>query len=159
VDPLEVDPRGIVDALAVTASELGEEGAGPTLLRHALVTDPAGDLLAHREDLAALHHRWQTLSSSTGASRGQEAGNSGVWGRMTRRVERTVVALWRRQPDYVLQREMLGELIRVVDALAQRSDELAQSLYEFETVMSQDLTRLSALVAAALPRTGPTREH
>jgi len=158
VDPLEVDPRTIVDAIAVTASQLAEEGGGPRLLRHALVTDPGGDLLAPSEDLAALHHRWQVLSSSTTASGEQEAGHSGMWKRVIRRVERTVVALWRRQPDYVLQREMLGELIRVVDALAKRSDELAQSLYEFETVVSEDLTRLSALVAGALPKAGPTRK-
>ncbi len=135
--------------LAVGAGDLRGSGAAPEpLARPFSLGEPLDDIAGH-PDLDGAHRRWAALAGEPDAAsrRGPRPPLSGLGSRMLLR-HRVV-----RQ-----HHAMLSELTRVVDALAQRCDELNRRLMlmheqaeEMYGVLSEYLSRVTALLATRVP--------
>ena len=147
------DGGDLVGRVAASAADLGAPGGAPRSLRRAFTLGPPLHPMAGHPELAAAHEGWVEL---TGARRAPVSG-------MRARVARLVVGVIRSHPEYRHQRDLLAQLTRVVDALAKRCDELEQRLQvvhdeveDIAAVLSEDLTRLTALLASRQdPRDAP----
>jgi len=137
--------------VAASADALAAPGGGPTPLSRAFTLRPPLPELAGHPELADAHKGWVDVEA---------AGPGG--GGLEQRVAGLVVKILRRHPEYRQQRELLAQLTRVVDALAKRCDELERRLRllhdetaEVADVLSEDLTRLSALAALRRDASAP----
>jgi len=138
-----VTAEGPDHGVAVSAEALATPGEGPTPLARAFTLGPPLPEMAGHPELGHAHQGWVDLEA-----RAPDGGGA------DRRVAGLVVRILRRHPEYRQQRELLAQLTRVVDALAKRCDELERRLrllhdetVEVADVLSEDLTRLSALAA------------
>jgi hypothetical protein len=146
------EPRHLV---LTSAGDLGEPGDAPTPLDQPFTLGPPLEEMAGHPELAAAHQGWVELAGRTGASP--------THGGVRERLALLVLGALRRHPEYRQQRELLAQLTRVVDALAKRCDELDRRLQrlhdevgEIATVLSEDLTRLTALTASDKDPTRPS---
>jgi hypothetical protein len=103
------------------------------------------------EQVSTLHRQWLRITTTTA---GQDAS---TWHRFRRRVRRIAD-----RGSGSLDREMIGDLIRAVDAVAARCDEISERLAQQQivlddavTILGEELTRLRAESA---PLVGPARQ-
>ncbi|MHB1890988.1 MAG: hypothetical protein ACYCUF_08950 [Acidimicrobiales bacterium] len=156
VEPLAVDPTELSRRIA--ADPLAARGPlqmPPRLLEHPLGASlPEQPALAN-PDLAALHLAWQDLHDqlATQSGGGIAAGRSS-----RRRLGRRSRRLARIAEEQNCEREMIGHLIRLTNALAERCDDLAKAVGELSgalcdafAVTSEDMARLAAKVASPVP--------
>ena len=146
--------RGVnAGPLAVGAHELRGPGAAPEPLARPFSLGEALDDIAGHPDLDGAHRRWAALGREADAasSGGLRARLSGLGGH-----------LLLRHPVVRQHHDMLSELTRVVDALAKRCDELNRRLTlmhaqteEMYGVLSEDLSRVTALLATRVPDESP----
>lgn len=166
---------------ASTAPAVGAAGAPPAaadplapprLLSRPAVPAPPPAPLAGSEQLAQLHRRWAQLHGVPVGAETQDAGPrptdvgradsgppripGGVRAKVRARVATAAAGV--QQAD----RAMTGDLVRAVDAVAVRLDELTVRMTELETLVqevvdtvSEDLIRLRAALES-VHRPGPT---
>jgi hypothetical protein len=117
------------------AASRADEPQAPAILHHAVDAAPRLEPIRGGGAVDSLHHTWARVSA-------RQAGGP------SRHVERLAPGLSGAVRD---DRELIGELVRAVDALAARCDELADrvmtlegALAEMVEVFGADLTRLRA---------------
>ena len=120
----------------------------PRLLRNP--PNPGGPLppIQHGEELAALHRDWAAHVGGPAAG--------GPWARARRKAAKAV-----RAPQ--VNRGLIGDLIRAVDALARRVDDLGNRMTALEdlvaelvVVTGEDLARVQAALATSSEPTQPS---
>ena len=146
---MTVDPQEVVDGVARRAHDLAATEP-PALLRRPIEPPPPLPPVRQSDEVQALHRGWEALAAGTaGAAR-----PSGVGGKVRSRVASVAadLGLAGPQPD----RALLGDLIRAVDAVAARADQLADRLAAVEavlpelvTALGEDLVRLRAALGSA----------
>jgi hypothetical protein len=130
----------------------GEYPEDPAPTMFTLPSDLQGPLpsVRHGDHVAQLHREWKRITAA-------HPGKSSPWHRLTRLVQRMA----NRGPGSV-DREMIADLIRAIDAVAARCDEIAERLAQQQIVVDdvvnifgEELTRLRA--ESALSRDGAKR--
>lgn len=151
---MAVDPD---DAL----SALGTAGAGdaPRLLGRPADPPPPLDPVRGADAVAGVHRHWAAVHAEPAPAPPAGPG-------LRRRADRHVAAVAAAAlgPAQHHDRALIGDLIRAVDALAERCDTLADRLEALEALVAEtvevlgaDLTRLRADVRAVPPAApGPT---
>jgi hypothetical protein len=126
-------------------------GDPPALLAHPPGPGPALDPLQGGDEVAAMHREWARL----GAGAGRGGGLRGA-GRAT------VAAAERRLPGHRAQRALIGDVIRAVDAVARRVDEIGVRLLALEelveevtVVTGEDLAAVRAALEPGRGGAGP----
>lgn len=148
-----VDPHEIVNDVARRAHDLREADA-PTVLSHPPGPGAPLPSVQHGDEVEAVHRAWADAHTSreeaakAGASVASGGGLDAVKARVKARISSAAAA---GLPDQDADRRVVGDLIRAVDALAQRIDELGGRLMALEAlveevvvVASEDLTRVRA---------------
>jgi hypothetical protein len=129
--------------------DLDDAIAPPEMLSHPLDAGPPLDPIRSDPALAAVHDEWRRVASA-GAARPDASGGErrGRTGATTDAVVREII------PLIDDDRAMIGTLIRAVDRLAGRCDELADrlaaleaTLEELGNVTGEEVARLRAAVA------------
>lgn len=150
-------------SMAIDPADVMSEGGGhladiaeppPLLLSEPLDPSPPLPSLRESEVVAEVHRRWAVNTSGAPSTAPDER----------RTFSRRIVQGARRLASVIHsnrreQQELIGALIRAVDAVAARADELAQRLHSTERhldellkVMSEDLVQIRAVVASAPPQ-------
>lgn len=145
---------------AVTGAEDAKNGfsAAPRLLSLRADAPPLPPPLHDAEEVATLHHKWAQLAGAGQGSSPYDAGDAtaggavgGGVGGVRAKVRARVVAAAR--ADAAADRALIGSLIRAVDAIAARVDDVAARVGNLELLVQEVLDRLSedlARVQAAL---------
>ncbi|MGH9093481.1 MAG: hypothetical protein ACRDZR_19175 [Acidimicrobiales bacterium] len=153
--------------VARRAHDPGEADA-PTLLHHPPGAKAPLPPVRHGEELTAVHRAWADAHAAEHPP-DHAAGRAGLDAVKARARARLASAAAAAMPDRGPRDAVVGDLIRAVDALASRVDELGGRLVALEelveevvVVTSEDLTRVRAAVAgrgtrssAAERRRGP----
>lgn len=134
--------------------------APPRMLTHPPSGGPAFTSLHQGDELATVHRAWADLGAAE-RERGTEAGATGsIRARVRARV--TSAATEAARAAGHADRALLGDVIRAVDLLARRVDEIAQRLVQLEHVVeevvvvtSEDVTRIRAVLASMTPDQTP----
>jgi hypothetical protein len=151
-----LDPHEIVSDVAQRARRIAADRP-PGLLRHPPGAGTPLPSVHHGQELATVHHGWASVhdDETEGAGEGRRGGS-----RMWARVRAHVVAA--ALPAQRADRALIGDLIRAVDALGQRVDEVGTRLVfleelveELVVVTSDDITRIRAAIAADIEQDGP----
>ena len=161
--PVAIDPRDIVNDVADQAHR-PQVGDPPALLQNP--PGPSAPLppVQSAEELAAVHRDWAQAHAADDPGSGQEAaGRHGIDAVKTKVRNRISAAAASVLPEQEVDRLLIGDLIRAVDTLARRVDEiggrvaaLEQLVEEVVVVASGELTRLRAAVKpAGDPTHGP----
>lgn len=139
------------ERLAASARALAEAGDAPSTLSAPFTLGPPLPDMAGHPELAAAHRGWVAVEGETGDAPRRGGGPRAA-------LARVALGALRRHPEYRHQRDLLAQLTRVVDALAKRCDELDRRLGtlhdhvgEVSAVLSEDVTRLAAMVASGRP--------
>lgn len=155
---MTVDPSRVVETAAARAAGRGS-GAAPSAMRRSPEPRPPLPPVHTGDEVAAVHRRWAEVHATAGgrpaagdrAAGDRAAGDraAGALARVRDRVLRPVSAAagTAQQED----RSLIGDLVRAVDAIARRVDELSGRLGDLEhvvqeavAVLSEDLVRLRA---------------
>lgn len=154
---MALDPEEVVEEVAEDARRRALP-EGPALLDRSAEPPPVLAPVRASEEVQALHGHWAQVHAAEQAGEGADgpAPASGVRAKVRARVATAAAELGgsRQQDD----RALIGDLIRAVDALAARADELAGRLATLERVvpelvgtLGEDLVRLRAALEAAAP--------
>jgi hypothetical protein len=156
-----VDPHKIVNDVARRAHDLGEAEA-PTVLSRPPGPGAPLPSVQQGEEVAAVHRAWadahaaREKAAETSATAGSGGGLEAMKVRLKARISSAAAA---GLPDQDADRQVVGDLIRAVDALAHRIDELGGRLMALEqlveevvVVASEDLTRVRAALIDGGPR-------
>lgn len=134
---MALDPRPAVNPGPV------DTGGAPKMLRRPADAPPPLEHVRGGDAVRTLHLDWAALHGSQAA----DPAPSGLWSHLIGRARRVAAA---GRSD----RELLGAIIRAVDAIAVRCDELADRLAAQESLMEdvagsygEDITRLRADLA------------
>jgi hypothetical protein len=124
----------------------GVFSAAPRLLSHRADAQPLPPPLHDAEEIATLHLRWAQLAGAGQGAAAQGAGNAGdaaggAGGGVRAKVRARVVAAAR--VDAAADRSLIGDLIRAVDAVAARVDDVAGRVGNLELLVQEVLDRLS----------------
>jgi len=154
---MALDPRDLVSRIVGGAHDAVNLPPPPTLSRPVRPDAPLGPI-RDSDTVAGLHREW---SSGDGAA-------ASTVGTLLGRAEAALrsLATGLSNPAQRRDRALIGSLIRAVDTLATRCDELAVRVESLETVLgevadaaSADLTRIRALVSGSGSiAAGPTGE-
>jgi hypothetical protein len=125
-----------------------EDGEAPSMFsRPADAPDPLPPLRSS-EHIAALHREWQRLSAPTTADESEQ------WRRLGRTAKRYV-----RRGLGSADHDIVADLIRAVDAISARCDELSERLSaqqvvvdEIANIFGEELTRIRSAVAPLIAR-------
>lgn len=162
---MAVDPHQVVRDVTRRAHDVGA-GQPPSLLRRPPGASAPLPPVQHGEELAAVHRAWAEADAHHGgpipAAGGRRLG--AVWARVRAGVAAATASA---PPDHGTDRAVVGDLIRAVDALARRVDELGGRLAaldelveEVVVVTGEDLARVrAALAGAEAPRADPSRDR
>ena len=150
---LAVDPGQIVSELSDPIRQLDTEPPG--LLGRPVDGSPPPPPIRESAELSAVHEGWVRVHAGDDRSGGAQ---TGLRAQARQRLASLAAdAVGKDQRD---DRALIGSLIRAVDALAQRNDELSGRLAQLETlvgevidVLGRDLTVVRA-VLDDLPHTG-----
>lgn len=150
--PVARDPRQVVSDVARRAHDPGEAHA-PALLRHPPGPKAPLPPLQHGDALSAVHQAWADAHAAERAPAAAGAGQTGLHAVKARARARLATATAAALPDRGARDAVVGDLIRAVDALARRVDELGARVVALEelveevvVVTSEDLTRIRAAV-------------
>jgi hypothetical protein len=148
-----IDPHQIVNDVARRAHDLREADAPAVLSRP---PGPGAPLpsVQHGDEVEAVHRAWADAHAAReAAASGESSASTGggldaIKARVKARISSAAAA---GLPDPGVDRRVVGDLIRAVDALAHRIDELGGRLVALEelveevvVVASEDLTRVRA---------------
>jgi hypothetical protein len=122
----------------LSSGEHPEDPAPSMFSRPSDVADPLPSV-RHGDQVARLHREWIRITATS-------TGGSSPWQRLIRRLRRMA----NRVPGSI-DREMIADLIRAIDAVAARCDEMADRLAAQQivvndavTIFGEELTRLRA---------------
>jgi len=128
------DPRAIVDQVRAQAHQIGPPDP-PALLDHAVGSAPPLGSIRQTPEITEMHDAWLRIH-------GPDSSASGI-----RR--RTMHRLGAASSDAEhAARELTGDLIRAVDVLAQRCDDLAARLSSLEELVEEVITVMAADLVA-----------
>ena len=150
---MAVDPHDIVNDVARRAHDLGETDA-PTVLSRPPGPGAPLPSVQQGDEVGAVHRAWADAhaaregAAKAAATAGSGGGLDAVKARLKARISSAAAS---GLPDQDADRQVVGDLIRAVDALAHRIDELGGRLMALEqlveevvVVASEDLTRVRA---------------
>lgn len=157
---MALDPREIVSDVSRRSHDLREADA-PPLLRHPPGAGAALPSVQHGDELAAVHRAWADAHEArreTPGAQGSATSGGGLDAVKSKVKARISSAAAAAMPDHDADRRVVGDLIRAVDALARRVDELGGRLVALEelveevvVVASEDLTRVRAALTGGRP--------
>jgi hypothetical protein len=163
-----LDPHEVVSDVSRRSHDLREADA-PALLRHPPGPGAPLPSVQHGDELAAVHQAWADAHEAREeAARAQASAASGggldaVKSRVRARISSAAAAA---MPEHDADRHVVGDLIRAVDALARRVDELGARLVALEelveevvVVASEDLTRVRAALTDGRPPADDARRR
>lgn len=162
---MAVDPHQVVRDVTRRAHDVGA-APPPTLLRRPPGAAAPLPPVQHGEELAAVHRAWAESDARRGGATAAPGRRrlGALWARLR---DGVAAATTSAPPDRGTDRAVVGDLIRAVDALARRVDELGgrlaaldQLVEEVVVVTGEDLARVrAALAGSEAPRADPPRDR